>query len=227
LTHLRRCPHYTGKKVYCKKDIYYGYAITVHKSQGSTYDNIAIDMIDVDKNKVDKERNSLKYVGLSRPKQKAIVLTHRAIKVPESLVPYGVNPLEAIQRELEDTYERFKHLTAPLVTGITSKIKDTIDDIKRRRGVLFNPVVKEELFSRQPVQVREDARIRPSSLPPISDLPETKKAPSAIAPEANSKVEKKKYSFSGGIVPKISKPKGPENKLRRGELPTLNLFDDL
>ena len=61
-----------------EKDIYYGYAVTSHKSQGSTYDNVYVDENDFKKiaNKWNyrlhavenrsKERNQLKYVAYTR-----------------------------------------------------------------------------------------------------------------------------------------------------------------
>jgi len=49
------------------KDFDYGYAITVHKSQGSTYTNVFVDEADIDTNKKHAERNKLKYVAFSRP----------------------------------------------------------------------------------------------------------------------------------------------------------------
>ena len=69
------------------KDIDYGYAITGHKSQGSTYNRVFID--EVDFNKIQdrwnpkhammvrgsKERNQLKYVAFSRPRYLATVYT--------------------------------------------------------------------------------------------------------------------------------------------------------
>ena len=61
-----------------EKDIYYGYAITCHKSQGSTYDNVYVDEEDFKKivcrwnykfkvleNRT-KEYNQLKYVAYTR-----------------------------------------------------------------------------------------------------------------------------------------------------------------
>lgn len=36
------------KKLICKKDFDYAYALTVHKSQGSTYNNVYIDEVDID-----------------------------------------------------------------------------------------------------------------------------------------------------------------------------------
>lgn len=63
---------------YVKKDIDYGYALTVHKSQGSTYENIAIDLEDIWFNTSDNAptkqmRDKLVYVALSRAKNIAII----------------------------------------------------------------------------------------------------------------------------------------------------------
>ena len=49
-----------------KKDLYYGYGITTHKSQGSTYSNVAINVKDILRVRNVKERNKLLYVALSR-----------------------------------------------------------------------------------------------------------------------------------------------------------------
>lgn len=63
-------------KLIVGKDLDYGYALTVHKSQGSTYDQVFIDEIDINKHWDHVERNKLKYVALSRPRYKATVLTN-------------------------------------------------------------------------------------------------------------------------------------------------------
>jgi len=55
------------------KDIDFGYALTVHKSQGSTYNYVFVEGDDLNKNQDLKERNQLRYVALSRPKVRAIV----------------------------------------------------------------------------------------------------------------------------------------------------------
>ena len=67
-----------NNNAYVKKDIDYGYALTIHKSQGSTYDNIAIDLEDILFNKSEhapnkQMRDKLIYVALSRAKNIAIL----------------------------------------------------------------------------------------------------------------------------------------------------------
>lgn len=61
-----------------KKDIDYGYALTVHKSQGSTFDNVCVDLEDImfpnGRNNSDKIlRDKLIYVALSRAKKLALL----------------------------------------------------------------------------------------------------------------------------------------------------------
>lgn len=57
------------------KDMDYGYAITCHKSQGSTYSHVFVMENDINQNWVLKERNQIKYVALTRPSMTATVLT--------------------------------------------------------------------------------------------------------------------------------------------------------
>jgi exodeoxyribonuclease-5 len=57
------------------KDLDYGYAITGHKSQGSTYSHVFVMENDINLNWVMKERNQIKYVALTRPVHTATVLT--------------------------------------------------------------------------------------------------------------------------------------------------------
>ena len=64
-------------KLLVKKDLDYGYAITVHKSQGSTFTNVAVSETNIDRNPNTEERNKLKYVAFSRPTNKAIVFTNK------------------------------------------------------------------------------------------------------------------------------------------------------
>ncbi len=55
-------------------DVNYNYAITAHKSQGSTYDNCFVLEADMDINKKIKERNRIKYTSFTRPKHKLFVI---------------------------------------------------------------------------------------------------------------------------------------------------------
>jgi exodeoxyribonuclease-5 len=66
-----------GGQLIVKKDLDYGYAITVHKSQGSTYTNVLVNENNIDKNSNASERNKLKYVAFSRPTQNAYVLSDK------------------------------------------------------------------------------------------------------------------------------------------------------
>ena len=59
------------------KDIDYGYALTGHKSQGSTYQHVMVMENDINNNWILKERNQIKYVALTRPSISATVLTNR------------------------------------------------------------------------------------------------------------------------------------------------------
>ena len=57
------------------KDLDYGYVLTAHKSQGSTYSHVFVMENDINANWVLKERNQIKYVALTRPSISATVLT--------------------------------------------------------------------------------------------------------------------------------------------------------
>ena len=53
----------------------YGYALTVHKSQGSTYDNVFLIESDLNFNRNIVERNRIKYTGYTRCSKKLIVVS--------------------------------------------------------------------------------------------------------------------------------------------------------
>ncbi len=79
-------------KAFFSKNIDYGYAVTAHKAQGSTYDNVFVDYENMDNpanNKIisyngkpyGNERNMLRYVGLSRTSKMDYVYTNKASDV--------------------------------------------------------------------------------------------------------------------------------------------------
>jgi len=57
----------------CRKDLDYSYGISVHKSQGSSYTNVFIDWENLNSNTNLMDRNKLKYVALTRPRNLAII----------------------------------------------------------------------------------------------------------------------------------------------------------
>lgn len=63
------------RQLVVKKDLDYAYSLTVHRSQGSTFDQVFVDLQDINKNSTVMERNKLKYVALSRPRYLATIFT--------------------------------------------------------------------------------------------------------------------------------------------------------
>lgn len=55
-------------------DVSYNYAITAHKSQGSTYVNTIVMEEDMDKNRKIEERNRIKYTAFTRPSKQLFVI---------------------------------------------------------------------------------------------------------------------------------------------------------
>jgi hypothetical protein len=53
----------------------YNYAITAHKSQGSTYANVVMLHWDIDRNQKVEERNRIKYVAATRPRHNLYIIT--------------------------------------------------------------------------------------------------------------------------------------------------------
>ena len=68
----------TGR-VIKKKTLDYGYASTVHKSQGSTYNIVFVDEADINKNNSPRNRSQLKYTAFSRASESSVVLTNNNI----------------------------------------------------------------------------------------------------------------------------------------------------
>ena len=58
-------------------DVKYAYAITAHKSQGSTYKNVILLADDISLNRKTVERNRILYTAVSRAQKKLFILTKR------------------------------------------------------------------------------------------------------------------------------------------------------
>lgn len=75
------------------KAIDYSYAITVHKSQGSTYNNVFVSEADINNNSNTRNRNQLKYVALSRASETAVVITNNDVVNDYNGEHYDINVL--------------------------------------------------------------------------------------------------------------------------------------
>lgn len=51
----------------------YAYALTVHKSQGSTFDNVMVDSPDIMRNPKERERHQCLYVACSRAAKRLLI----------------------------------------------------------------------------------------------------------------------------------------------------------
>lgn len=61
-----------------QKVVDFGYAHTIHKSQGSTFEYVLMNDIDIENNCHDKMiKKQLRYVGVTRAKKKVIILTNK------------------------------------------------------------------------------------------------------------------------------------------------------
>lgn len=58
-------------------DISYGYAITAHKAQGSTYENVYVDVADILKNEKIVERNRILYTAVTRASLKTSIIINK------------------------------------------------------------------------------------------------------------------------------------------------------
>ena len=89
---------YNGRTIK-NKAIDYSYAITVHKSQGSTYNNVFVSEADINNNSNTRNRNQLKYVALSRASETAVVITNNDVVNDYNGEHYDINVLN--ERKLE------------------------------------------------------------------------------------------------------------------------------
>jgi exodeoxyribonuclease-5 len=68
---------YRGSNDVIVKDLDYGFACTIHRAQGSTFNHVFCLETDINANTIIREKNKLKYVAFTRPTTSAVVLTSR------------------------------------------------------------------------------------------------------------------------------------------------------
>lgn len=74
----------------------YGYAMTVHKSQGSTYDNVLVDGDTFNKGFDDTTRQQLKYVAITRAKNKVEYVSN---DVKETTIDNSIQELDKLGKD--------------------------------------------------------------------------------------------------------------------------------
>ena len=101
----------TGKTVYKEKSMDFGYASTIHKSQGSTYTYAFVDDSDISTAEYNSVQmaSQLRYVGMSRPKKAAIALTNynidgvAGVETSHMTLEYFENNIDRMNNESDDT----------------------------------------------------------------------------------------------------------------------------
>lgn len=123
------------------KNLDYGYAVTAHKVQGSTYKQVFVDenniefdqriINDTNNKPLMYERNSLLYVALSRPTTKATVLSRHAVS--------DTNTHQASPAETQENRSVSQTLQQPSATQPTINMSDTgIQRIEKGNKTMMN-----------------------------------------------------------------------------------------
>jgi len=134
------------------KNVDYGYAVTAHKVQGSTYKNVYIDEnnLEFDKRLIagpdgkpfSYERNNLLYVALSRPTTKAVVLSQHTIQEGNT---HTVSPKEqqenrAVSKVMQPTEEQVTTAKATQLGPTLNTSDSTVDKIRKGTKTYLNSV---------------------------------------------------------------------------------------
>lgn len=124
----------TGR-VIKKKTLDYGYASTVHKSQGSTYNIVFVDEADINKNNSPRNRSQLKYTAFSRASESAVVLTNNNIlpgNVNNEISEFNKRKLNISDNNVENGIKIAEDgLTTPGVVNGKNSANLLISDIDR------------------------------------------------------------------------------------------------
>ena len=76
LSELKRWKDFWRLKQQAFANVTYSYALTIHKSQGSTFQNVFVDLPNVMRNRKVRERNQLLYVAVTRAAQRLFIRDH-------------------------------------------------------------------------------------------------------------------------------------------------------
>lgn len=137
----------------------YAYAITSHKSQGSTYKNVYVLESNIDGNPTVKERNQMKYVAFTRASDKVVSFTSKAerrnqyeegehafdllpgIKNYKTGIDYGIVG-DTVDRQIKRLYERLSQLTRQ--EAVTKDVA-ALKSIRREIFKLLGKIEKKKL----------------------------------------------------------------------------------
>lgn len=135
-----------------EKNIDYGYAVTSHKVQGSTYTNVFIDEnnLEFDKRMIQSpsgqnfsyERNNLLYVALSRPTTKATVLSKNTLSEQNI---HSTTPLEAQQTRSISDLLTDKQYAENTIAKIQEDIKNRPGDEVKNQAMSYQMPASENL----------------------------------------------------------------------------------
>ena len=119
----------TGNRLLLRKSLDYGYAHTIHKSQGGTYNNVLIYADTINRFSDPLVRQQLKYVAMSRAKDNVTVLTsHPTTGTREEVTQVP----ESVQQAHTETLQVLGGVSDPIAQ---SQVRDAVKVAKE--GITF------------------------------------------------------------------------------------------
>lgn len=125
-------------------NIDYGYAITSHKSQGSTYDYVIVDAQDINSVSLisNKEKSESIYTALTRARNTAIVISETQVKEENVNIPYfktKVNKLKLENKTLnKEVIEEEPNITQ---TSLSNDFSTDGFPVEKALGMFMNAIV--------------------------------------------------------------------------------------
>lgn len=103
---LLGAPITAGKTILVSKDFDYGYALTAHKSQGSTYTHAFVVENDIDANPHTSGRNKIKYVAFSRPTTKVLSFSDKTVEEGRNFYIQPDDMLSTLPRDINEVSDK-------------------------------------------------------------------------------------------------------------------------